>query len=198
MTGVMTTMTWFVAPLFVAVALVGGCVGLPTTQSPDRPQASLSDEAILLERAKAYWEARFTQDMQRAFSFEDPVRQKRLSLIQYIRMVGEPGQLYAVAVKRVTVQDDHADVEVEMHARPPLPPWNKQPLKTTLVDDWQKIEGVWYHVLDLHMIRTGKPRVNMDHGIIEYPPVQAQPKRSGSAGSADAPAVAPDPVGPTP
>jgi len=179
------TIIMCVAPI-LAAALIGGCATLQ--------QAGRSDDAIILERAKAYWEARFVQDMERALSFEDPVRQKKLSVVGYIRMVGEPGTLYAVTVKGATIQGDQADVEVEIRTRPAMSPWNKAVLTSTLTDDWQKIDGVWYHVLDLHMIRAGKPRVFVDRGTIEYPPQPA--KRSEQTTTGAPPPAAESPMAP--
>lgn len=177
--------TWSCVSLFVIVAFVGGCAGLRAPQSGERLAVPTSGETILLERAQAYWEARFAQDMQKAFAFEDPLRQKRLSLVQYIRLVGEPGKLYAVTVKGMKIQGDQADVEVEIQMRLLLGPWAKAPLTSTITDDWQKIDGVWYHVVDLHMIRDGKPRVNVERGTIEYPPAVKPGGGGRSAGSTD-------------
>jgi len=185
MMGVKAKITTMCAASVLAAALIGGCA---------TPQVSKSDEAILLERAKAYWEARFTQDMERAFSFEDPVRQKKLNVVGYIRIVGEPGTLYAVTVKGATIQGDQADVEVEIRTRPAMSPWNKAVLTSTITDDWQKIDGVWHHVLDFHMIRAGKPRVFVDRGTIEYPP---QPtKRLEQATTGAPPPAAESPMAP--
>jgi hypothetical protein len=167
--------------LVLAAALISGCGGGP---APLRGEAD--DRTILLERAQVYWEARFVQDMQKAFAFEDPIRRKRLSLNQYIRLVGEPGKVYAVAVKGATILGDQADVEVEMKTRPLFGPWAKSLLTSSITDDWQKIDGVWYHVLDLHMIRDGKPRVNVERGTIDYPPAAKPGGGSGSAESTDA------------
>ncbi len=160
------------AAMLLLMGLFVSCPDLSADEAGKPEGAVEGDEAILLGRAKAYWEARFSQDMQRAFTLEDPVRQKNLNLIKYIRMVGDPGKVYAVTVKGVKIQGDQADVEVEMHYRHTIPPWDKQILKSTLTDDWQKIDGVWYHVLDLHLIRTGKPRVFVDRGTIGYPPAE--------------------------
>ena len=160
----------------------------------DPPQQT--EETVLRERAEVYWQARFTQDLQRALTFEDPVRQKRLSLIAYIRQLGEPGKIYLIAVKGVKIQGDQADVEVEMTLRYTIPPWNKAIVTTTLTDDWQKIDGVWYHVLDLHMIRDGKPRANVERGTIEYPTAELPRKGSGNPGSTGAATETPEPQGP--
>lgn len=160
------TMMMWAAWVLATAALMEGCATLRT---------SGGDEAVLLERAHAYWEARFAQDMARALSFEDPLRRNKLNLVSYIRMVGEPAKVYSVAVKGAKIAGDQADVEVEMVSHLILPPWNKELLRTTLIDDWQRLDGVWYHVLDLHLIRAGKPRVNMARGTIDYPPAPPPP-----------------------
>jgi len=183
------SMIIWAASVWAMAALIAGCATLQTGKS---------DEAVLLERARTYWEARFAQDMARAFSFEDPLRQKKLTLVNYIRMVGEPGQLYGVAVKGVEIQDDQADVKVELNTRMSMPPWDKQLLKNMITDDWQKIEGVWYHVLDLHMIRAGKPRVVMDRGTVEYPSAELPKKESGQPKSTGGAAAVSEPTAPKP
>lgn len=183
----MNTTIWLVMLVFVClVGMLQGCAGPAFTQPSAHPQVMTSDEAIILERAKAYWRARYAQDMQTAFSFEDPVRRKRLSLTEYIRMVREPGKVYAITVKGVTkIEGDQADVEVEMSYRPGMGPWNKAVLTSTMPDDWQKIDGVWYHVVDLHLIRDGKPRVYVDRGTIEYLPASLPIQGRGEATSPD-------------
>ena len=166
-----TTVLRLSSLVLLAVWISIHCPDVCANEAGQAPEgAAKSDEAILLERAKAYWVARYAQDMQRAYAFEDPVRRRRLSVIDYIRMVGDPGRMYGIEVKGVKVQGDQADVEVEMLFRHTIPPWDKRIVRTTHVDDWQKIDDVWYHVVDLHSIRTGKPRVDVEKGTIEYPP----------------------------
>lgn len=173
--------TRLIVGLVLAAAIMSGCRGGSASL-----RGGADDQTILLERAQAYWGARFAQDMQQAFAFEDPLRQKRLNLVQYIRLVGEPGKVYAVTVKGVKILGDQADVEVAIKSRPPFGTWAKNLLTSTITDDWQKIDGVWYHVLDLHMIRDGKPRVNVERGTIDYPSAGKPEVEGGRAAPTDA------------
>ena len=162
---------WQALGLGMAILLFAvSCARVPVSPTAPSQAASKSDEEVLRERAQAYWRARVLQDMQTAFSFEDPLRQRKLGLVGYIRMVGEPGKLYDARVTGIKIEGNQADVEVELTYRFDFPPWKNEIMKGTLTDDWQKIDGIWNHVLDFHMIRTGKPMVSMERGVIEYPP----------------------------
>ena len=162
----------------VMLLVVVSCARAPVSPTALPQTASRSDEEVLRERAQAYWQARVMQDMQTAFSLEDPLRQKKLSLVGYIRTVGEPGSLYDSKVTTIKIEGDQADVDVDLTYRFAIPPWTNEVMKSTLTDDWQKIDGAWYHVVDFHLIRAGKPRVNMERGAVEYPPA---PRAEGAS-----------------
>jgi hypothetical protein len=156
------------------VALVGlatllGCARVPVSEVPppqtERP--TKSDVDVLRERAQEYWQARLKDDMPKAYTFEDPLRRKQLTVIEYIRSIGTGMRLTTADVIDARIYGDQADVHVEVNGRYMIPGWNDLPLKRTLIDDWQKIDGEWLHVIDFHLIKAGKPRINPD-GTVTY------------------------------
>ena len=169
----------------VAAALAGllflpACAGVPVSDiaTPQVERPAKSDAEVLRERAQAYWQARVKDDMATAYTFEDPVRRKTYSLVPYIRTVGGGMKFTSADVTEVKIDGDQADVFVQIHGRHMLPGWDTIPnLKRTQIDDWQKIDGQWVHVLDFHLFRAGKPRVNPD-GTVKY----HQPGRAAGQG----------------
>ena len=144
-------------------------------------QQPRSDADLVRERAQAYWDARVKDDMVTAYTFEDPVRRSQLSLNQYVRAIGTGVKMSSAKVWKVKIDGDQADVEIEVEARYMVPGWDKLPAgRRTLVDDWQKIDGKWVHVLDFHLLRAGKPRITPE-GTVTYPsseaPAPAQTKQ---------------------
>ncbi|HEX9879090.1 MAG TPA: hypothetical protein VGB25_02720 [Candidatus Binatia bacterium] len=147
----------------------------PVAQQPG------SDADLLRERAQAYWDARAKDDMVKAYTFEDPLRRSQLSLNEYVRAVGTGVKMNSPKVWNVKINGDQADVEVETTTRYMVPGWDKiPPGRRTLVDDWQRIDGTWVHVLDFHLFKAGKPRITPE-GTVTYPsseapaPVQTKP-----------------------
>ena len=167
------------AAILAGLLSLVACAGAPVAgvSPPQVPQPPKSDADLLRERAQAYWQARMKDDMVTAYSFEAPVWQKRFSLNEYVRNVGTAVKFTAADVSEVKVNGDLADIYVEVQGRYLLPGWDTTPLKKTMLDDWQKIDGQWVHVLDFHLFRPGKPRINPD-GTTTYTPETAPSTRS--------------------
>lgn len=144
--------------------------GIASTQ-PERP--ARSDHEVLRERAQAYWQARMIDDMAKAYTFENSLMRSQVPLMYYIRTIGTGIKLTGVEVNDARIDGDQADVFVGMEGHHMIPGWHSTQTKRTLIDDWQKIDGEWFHVIDFHLIRAGKPRVNAD-GTMSY---QEEPSR---------------------
>ena len=122
---------------------------------------------MLRERAEAYWQARMIDDMPKAYTFENSVMRSKVPLMHYIRTIATGVKVTRVGVTDARIDGDQADVYVEMEGRHTIPGWDSIETTRTLIDDWQKIDGVWVHVIDFHIIKAGKPRINPD-GTITY------------------------------
>jgi len=158
--------------LLLTLSLVATGHGARAAEPP-LPQQARGEAELLRERAQAYWTARVKDDMATAFAFEDPVRRSQLSLNDYVRALGTGVKIVFAKVWEVKIDGDLADVEVEVEARYMVPGWEKiRAGRRTLIDDWQKIDGTWVHVLDFHLFRAGKPRVTPE-GIVTYLPTEA-------------------------
>lgn len=170
------------AAILAGLLSLVACAGAPVAgvSPPQVPQPPKSDADLLRERAQAYWQARMKDDMPTAYTFEDPVRRKQFTLIDYIRNIGTGMKLTTAEVSQVKIDGDLADVFVELEGRYVVPGWDSLPIsRRTLTDDWQKIDGQWVHVLNLYVIRTGKPRVNPDGTVTVVNPVTVSPTQSG-------------------
>jgi len=165
--------------VLAALASLVACAGVPVSGTPpsqaERP--AKSDAEVLRERAQAYWQARLMDDMPKAYTFEQPGLRGRWSVLEYVRNVSLGIKATAADVTEVRIDGDMADVYVDVQGRQMIPGWDKIVMRTTLVDDWQKIDGQWYHVIDFHLIRAGKPRVNPD-GTVTYltPKIEGVPQ----------------------
>ncbi len=167
-----------VAVLIAVLACAGVSVAGEALPQPEQP--AKSDAGVLRERAQAYWQARLKDDMATAFTYEDPLRRKQLSLNEYVRNIGTGVKFTEVKVSDVKIIDDQADVRVDVQGRYLIAGWEKIPVKRTLIDDWQKIDGQWVHVLDFHVIRAGKPRVTPDGTVTYHDPAMGVLPRKDS------------------
>lgn len=128
---------------------------VPTALTPEEEQA------VLANRAKAYWRARAEGDTDTAFAYEDPVRQKAFGQREYRKKVDSAFQWKGVEVVGVNIwpEGELADVRINVHYQAPIA-GKVMEVTSEKIDDWQKLDGVWYHVLDLYPIGTGqKPTI---------------------------------------
>ena len=115
------------------------------------------DRAVLESRAKAYWRARAGGEMDTAFAYEDPVRQKAFGKREYRKKVDSAFQWKGVEVVggNIWPEGELADVRINVHYQAPIA-GTVMEVTSEKIDDWQKLDGVWYHVLDLYPIGTGQ------------------------------------------
>lgn len=125
------------------------------------PRTSEEDRALLAQRVREYWQARAQSDLERAFTYEHPARQKQLGKRAYQQRVGS-----TVKVKEFTLLDlqllpgaETADARLGAKYEYDFRFSGTKPMvvSTEFTDYWQKEQGVWYHVLDLKVISDGRP-----------------------------------------
>lgn len=152
----------------VGTLLVAGAGAFYTTSSNILPSfksrpivatapSPMDDRAVLESRAKAYWQARAEGDTDTAFSYEDPVRQKAFGKREYRKKVDSVLQWKKAEVVGVNIRPEGelADVRINVRYQAPIV-GTVMEVTSEKIDDWQKLDGVWYHVLDLYPIGTGK------------------------------------------
>lgn len=132
---------WVGAPL--VAAFMSGCAGMGSAGD---------DRTVLLQRSQAYWGALRTNDGISAWSYEDVSKDPGWTLQNYLQ---RGGVTYDAAEVRgiKSVEGDRALVDVTVHYSVPLLRMKRQ--KTELLDEWRRIDGQWYHVLNKGSLFTG-------------------------------------------
>lgn len=125
-------------------------VGLPALFSPlagcsTRLTHPGGDERVrLLARAREYWAAVQSNDLVKAWSFEEVSKDPRWTLQSYLK---RGGVVYdAVEVRGVkALEQDKAQVEVWMRYSFPIA--RVSGVEGVTDDEWRLLDGQWYHVL---------------------------------------------------
>lgn len=125
---------WVGAP--VVLALMSGCASVGS---------AADDHTVLLQRSQAYWGALRTNDGVSAWSYEDVSKDPGWTLQNYLQRGGVTYD--AVEVRGIKkVEGDRAFVDVTVRYSVPLLRMKGQ--KAELQDEWHRIDGLWYHVLN--------------------------------------------------
>jgi hypothetical protein len=125
----------------------------PHTLTPEEEFQTLE------KRVQQYWQARAKEDLGAAFQFEDPVRQKRLGVNGYSRSLGRALRIESVDVLGVTICPGGELADVRLRLQYETWVLGPKPIRNTTerTDNWQKLDGMWYHVLDFRPVKTERP-----------------------------------------
>lgn len=139
MTTAMNRRTWVAraAAAMSAVALAG-CA---TTGSA---VSSGGDKEAVRKRAEAYWALMRTNDKVAAWAYEAQSKDPNGSLEGYMKRGGITYDVVEVRDVR-SIEGDKAVVDVFMRYSAPLLRIKGQ--EAVAQDEWQRIDGQWYHVL---------------------------------------------------
>lgn len=139
MTTAMNRRTWVAraAAAMSAVALAG-CA---TTGSA---VSSGGDKEAVRKRAEAYWALMRTNDKLAAWAYEAQSKDPKGSLEGYMKRGGITYEVAEVRDVR-SIEGDKAIVDVFMRYSVPLIRIKGQ--EAVAQDEWQRIDGQWYHVL---------------------------------------------------
>lgn len=131
--------TWLasVAAIVSAVALAG-CATTGSAVSSD------GDKEALKKRAEAYWALVRTNDKLGAWAYEAQSKDPKGSLEGYMKRGGITYDVVEVREVR-SIEGDKAIVDVFMRYSVPLARIRGQ--EAVAQDEWQRIDGQWYHVL---------------------------------------------------
>lgn len=107
-----------------------------------------SDEAVLKERVKAYWNHKVKGELDKMYQLEYPLYKKTMSLVKYIRLHSNPLIQYenfeVIDVKKK--EDDVADAKLMVNVKLKVPGEKPFEHSTRLDETWMRIDGEWYHV----------------------------------------------------
>jgi hypothetical protein len=130
----------------------GNWVPVPTKQlaeAPSRPPSMrpAAEEAELTKRVNEFWEAKEKEQWGLIYEYCDPEFRKAVSQEEFLQ---KKAQYYYVAhsVDWTEVTGDKGKVKVTYLIRPTDPYLSKvEPADDTFIEDWIKIEGVWYRLI---------------------------------------------------
>ena len=119
--------------------------GCAATSAPSGSAAASADsEAALLARAKAYWAAMKVNDQVTAWNYEAVSTEAGMTLQAYLQQ-GGPQYEDVQVVKVLELEGGKAKVQLDMSLNVPL--MRIKGLKMQPQDEWQFLNGQWYHVL---------------------------------------------------
>jgi len=115
-------------------------------EAPSRPPSMrpASDEAALTKRANEFWEAKEKEQWGLLYGYCDPEFRKAVSQEEFLQKKARYVYV-AHAVDWAEVTGDRGKVRVTCLVRPNDPYLSKvEPADDSSVEDWVKIDGVWY------------------------------------------------------
>jgi len=94
----------------------------------------------LEEQVREYWEARIKGDVEQAYALEVPGALDKPAYLN--KLLKSPIVFKAYTIKSIKENGDQAEVELRMEY---LLPGLARPASSTMVDEWVKVHGRWYH-----------------------------------------------------
>lgn len=120
-----------------AMLILGGLVSLGCASNGPRA----GDGASLKERVQAYWVARETGDDKTVYAMESAARPGG-----WLTLIVASQRGLGLPVGKVEIGDIHVDGEsAEAQISADVRVGSLRPIRSTIVDRWVQIEGVWYH-----------------------------------------------------
>ncbi|MGC2062385.1 MAG: hypothetical protein WA610_05355 [Thermodesulfovibrionales bacterium] len=120
----------------------------------------MSDEEALRERVQLYWSHVIKEAFDKSYELEHPLYKKNVSMVEYIRGVNNNVKWIRVDIKSVVLENDTADVMLEMDTKLSTIPIYKNKTSDALMpnqrktEKWVRVDGIWYHVPK--KLRAGK------------------------------------------
>lgn len=106
-----------------------------------------TDEDILRERIKAYWDYKVKQDFDKAYGYEDPLFRKKINLVNYIKGFNtEKAGWTGASIEGLTIEGDSAIVDMKVRIKIIVSSSGNLEQDVSLREKWVKVEGLWYHV----------------------------------------------------
>ncbi len=122
-----------------AVLLAAGCATL---------EASKPEDAVA-QRAGAYWKARTTGQVEKAYELLLPSYRKLRTLDQYRGEFGGGAAVTAVSVIKVTCEAEKCTARVRLDVKPALMGVNVGTIATHTDETWLLEDGQWWRHQDL-------------------------------------------------
>lgn len=146
----------------LSMAVVLSAYVLSAYGGPDTPSSPKATPESLQTRLEAYWHARVQNNMQLALQYEHPDQQKRLG-----KNISLARARSNVSIKDFSVVDpqalqldpatQEARIELRLTYEYTFPFGGDRIVNSiSIIDSWQKEQGVWYHVLEIGMVPKRK------------------------------------------
>lgn len=121
--------------LFLFLVLCAGCAGMPVGRTE-----------TLTERVNQYWGYLIKNDFEKSYLYESPEYRQGVTALGYAKSFGGGVTWLDARVDKIEEKGDEAVVHVEIRYF-----WNmalvmpKDGMKSTALENWKFVEGVWYH-----------------------------------------------------
>lgn len=141
-------MTAFVWGALLSLALAAPAIA----QTSASPAAQSSEVDALRQRVASYWAARVARDSAAFWRLVEPRAQGRMTAEEYASQ-GSSVTYTGYRVEEATINGNFATVKVRVVGIPQLPLTRARGTATgphaALIDDeWVRVRGVWYRVVD--------------------------------------------------
>ena len=124
--------------LAAAGALLSGCALQPRT-----PEQAVS------QRVAAYWQARASQDFNKAYQFNTPAYRKLYTADQFRSQFGAGGAIRKGEAVKVDCVVEKCNVRVQITSTPMIPGLNMDTITSYLDEIWLLEDGQWWRYQDL-------------------------------------------------
>lgn len=139
----------FIALIF-GLTILSGCV---TKEGVN----NYSEEEGLRNRAMTYWNHRVKDELDKSYNYEDPFYRKKVSLVNYIKSFSAGTVKWkAVDIIDLTITRDNASLRLKQKIDIRSHAVVGGEIDTVVADNWVKLEGAWYHVIQESGLGRGK------------------------------------------
>lgn len=138
--------------LFFGLTILSGCV---TKEGVNN--YSGAGEEVLRNRAMAYWNHRINDELDKSYDYEDPFYRKKIGMVNYIKNFSNNAAKWKAAnIIDMNMTGDTASLNVNMKVSLNAHLIRGGEIDTVIADNWVKMEGVWYHVIQANAVNRGK------------------------------------------
>ena len=117
-----------------AMAALSGCTAL----SPATPEQAVQ------KRANAYWQARVSGEMKKAYEFSTPSYRQLRSEAQFVGQFGAGASIESAEINKVECELEKCTVQVKIGVKPAIPGLNLKAVAAFVSEAWVLENGNWW------------------------------------------------------